>query len=192
MRDITHTVALIHKVLHTWARNQANWITQMHKGIHKRLHTVFVGSVSHSATCTSACNNEAATHLPCQWFRLIKSTAFWENGFKGDSENTLPASLYIALCAGCLLTFVYKEAGCRFYGIRPFIETAGAVWMRLLVWNSLIGTALAEVKRIGKSRKCWKATVFIGENTNRSLLLRCWTQLRQENGMILPTCKNLK
>lgn len=70
MRDITHTVALVHRDIHTLGHatkhTEPHKCTQAYINTNTRLHALFVASVSHSATCTFSCNSETAAHLLCQ------------------------------------------------------------------------------------------------------------------------------
>lgn len=68
--DITHTFTLMHKYIHTLEnatkQTQPHKCTRAYINTNTRLHALFVASVSHSATFTSACNSETAAHLLCQ------------------------------------------------------------------------------------------------------------------------------
>lgn len=87
-KEITHTVTFIQGCALTCTRSYTHLCVHpstiskavcMHTGAqhHKRRHTAFVVPVSHSATCTLACNAKAGTRLLSQECWLI-NTFLWK------------------------------------------------------------------------------------------------------------------
>lgn len=93
MRDITHTVALRHRDLHTLEHAtkhaEPHKCTQAYINTSTHLRAPFVVSVSHSATCTFACNS-GNSHSSDD---LSNRHLHGNKRLKRGSETTLPAFL---------------------------------------------------------------------------------------------------
>lgn len=154
-RNISHTVTLKHKDIHTLEHatkhSEPNKCTRAYINKNTCLHALFVVSVSHSATyfCMQ------------QWSRPRSSMPVIIT-YQMDTFPLKKAerTQWNHLCINCPLCGLVwqQETTCRFYGIGLFIETAEAVWMRLLVWDCLICAALVEVKSGGKSSLLFRLT----------------------------------